>query len=548
MSENKKIHLWVWIAWLVLHGYLLCFRFSLGTLAVLALAAGILLLSTWKNKKYEYGFLTNTLGHVLGASLFVQLGWYFVEKILARIMLQENWIENIAKLSGEKCASLFQFLNRDEELVAGIAISAILLVARLCTSNKPRLSMLISYASSAALMYPILDILYHSPVIALLYTIVMLVFIWADLWNIAVEGQWNKCGKRWFNTLIVLLLFAHSWNWYMLKPLTQEGALERLFVLEATRWNHLLVAFGALAGLLAAFDSVTSERAWPNVKILTAIASMLLLTAFLKWFYVGWWWILVLVNVIYLLLDAYVIYLRVADNEDKVIGSLMIQVGIGVLSVLIAVTGHFGTWPVLLALIAAAAVFFWGATKLEGKEEDNKMYVPVSALLMVTAVLIPAFMWLWIYRRLAYSFHMLLILAAVVVGITALLGWHVTKEDRKNVLAPLAAILAFVVLVVNVAMTGGSRIEMELNERGVRVVQAEARGEENQVVSTEYRWSENWLDLNEGTFEVGEEETITSLHRLAGRDGKLRVIVTDRYGIVTETIFWVHTQPQTGSE
>lgn len=187
-------------------------------------------------------------------------------------------------------------------------------------------------------------------------------------------------------------------------------------------------------------------------------------------------------------------------------------------------------------------------TKLQDKKENNKMYVPVSALLMVTVVLIPAFMWLWIYRRLAYSFHMLLILAAVVVGITALLGWHVTKEDRKNVLAPLAAILAFVVLVVNVATTGGSRIEMELDERGVPVVQAEARGEENQVVSTEYRWSENWLDLNEGTFEVGEEETITSLRRLAGQDGKLRVIVTDSYGITTETIFWMHTQPQTGSD
>ena len=90
MSDNKKFHLAVWAAWLVLHGYLLCSRFSLSALAVVALAALFLLLSTWKNSKYEDRCLSGTLGHVLGCSLFVQLGWQFTEKILARLMLNED--------------------------------------------------------------------------------------------------------------------------------------------------------------------------------------------------------------------------------------------------------------------------------------------------------------------------------------------------------------------------------------------------------------------------------------------------------------------------
>lgn len=544
MTDNQKIHQSVWLAWLVLHGYLLCFRFSLAALTVLALAAVILLLCTFKNSRYAKGTLCNTLGHVLGCSLFVQLGWCFVERILPRILTGEDWIADFGGNLVLRMQNLMLFVFRDEAMLIPLVVAAVLFVLRFRTGSKPRLSMLASYAGSAVLMCPILNTIYHSHIAVLLYILVTLVFVWADLWHIAVEEEWNKCGKRWFNVLSLLLLLALSWDWYMLRPLLRPGALETIFVLEATRWQHLLVCGGVLGGLLAAFGCCAPDhgKVGNDIKIVTAGISMLLLTAFLKWFYVGWWWLLVLVNVLYLFADAAVIHPRVADDEDAVLNSWLVQVGVGVISILIAVTGHFGTWPMLLALAGSLLTAVAGVGLLLDKEKED-LYLPGGVLTAVLAILIPAVTWLWMYRRLAISFHLLLILAAVVLVIAALLSWNVTRDDRKNILAPLCAAVLFALVVLNLCMTGGSRIEMDLNDRGVPVVSAEARGEENQVVSVEYRWTEDWLNLDEGTFAFHGEEEVTGLNRLMGRDGKLRVIVTDRCGIVTETIFWMHQLP-----
>ena len=547
MSENKKIHLAVWAAWLALHGYLLCFRFSVSCLVVLALGALILLVSTFSNSKYEDGYLCHAVSHVLGASLFVQLGWCFVEKILPRITTGADWLGHLGERCVVKMLNLARYVFRGEAIMVPLFVALALFALGLCARSKPRLRMLASYAGSSVLMYPILQTLCHSHIIALLYTAVTLVFIWADLWNIAVEKEWNKAGKRWFNALALLLFFATSWDWALLLPLSREGVLEFWFVQEATRWYHLVAAGVAIAAVLfVEAEENCDDAMWADMKIMTAIASMLLLTAFLNWFHVGWWWVLVLLNVLYLLVDVFVIHHHFSDDEDVLFGSWVVQVLVVILSILAAVTGHFGTWPMLLALAGSAVLLLVSAVAMEEWDEEKRLFVPAIIALLTLAVLIPVITWLWMYRRLAYTIHMLLILAAAVVVIAGLLSWTVTREDRKNLLAPAAAVLAFVILGLNVCMTGGSRIDMELGTRGVPVVHAEARGEENQIVSTEYRWTGDWLDLDAGTFTFTAEEPVSALFRLAGLEGKLRVIVTDAYGTVTETIFWLHSEPQIG--
>lgn len=545
MSDNKKLHLAVWTAWLVLHGYLLCFRFTLGGLAVLALGAGILLLTTYCSSKYEKGFLVHTLGNVIGSALFVQLGWYFAENILPGIVSQENWIADLGGLIARKMLWLIQWAFNDDTMMLPVIVAVVLYILRLCTGKHPKLSMLLSYAGNGTLMLPFLLKIYNSPTITVLYLSVSLVFIWADLWHIAVEGGWNKSCKRWANALSLLLLFVLSWAPFMLQPLLAEGALESIFVLEATKWYHLLVAGAVLAGLFTAYAVVepVEREAYADYKLLTAGASMLLLTAFLKWFYVGWWWILVLVNVIGLLADAWFLYPIVEDDDDAVVVSWFVQIGAAVVFLLIAVMGHFGTWPMLLGLVISAAVIFFGLGMTLGQENEN-LHLPGIVLTAVVATLIPALVWLRMYRWLEYSFWMLLILAVLCLIVAALLCWNVTAKDRTNRLAPAAAAVMFLVLALNLTMTGGSRIGMELDETGCPVVTAEARGKDNRVVSTEYRWTEDWLDVDSWKVESGEEVELANLTQLRTREGKLRVIVTDQYGIVTESIFWVHHVPQ----
>lgn len=545
MSDNKKLHLAVWSAWLVLHGYLLCFRFSVGGFAVLALGAGILLLTTCFNKKYEDGFLVHTLGNVIGAALFVQLGWYFAEHILPGVVSQENWVASFGDLIVRKLQWLFQWIFNDDTMLAPTIAAAVLYILRLCTGKYPRLSMMASYAGNAALMIPILLKIYRTPVITVLYLAVSLVFVWADLWHIAVKDEWNKSGKRWANVLTLLLLFVLSWSPFMLQPLLSEGALEAVFVLGATKWNHLLVAGAVLAGLFAAYvavDPVESKK-YVDYKLLSAGASMLLLTAFLKWFYVGWWWLLVPVNVVGLLADAWFVYPVLVRDDEAVQISWFLQIGAAAASILIVMIGHFGIWPMVLALVGGALVLFFGVLLTQDLENEN-LHLPGILLATVLAILIPVLVWLGMYRRLEYSFVLVLILAGVCVTAAALLCWNVTQKDRQNRLAPIAATVIFSILALNLAMTGGSRIEMELDDTGCPVVMAQARGKDNRVVSAEYRWTEDWLDLDSWKLESHEETKLIDLTQLRDRDGKLRVIVTDQYGIITESIFWIHHVPQ----
>ena len=86
MSEYKIKHLAVWCVWLALHIIPCCFRLSWDAAIVLTLGALILLLSTACREKYESGFMYQTMGILLGVSVFVRMGWYLTETILPQFM------------------------------------------------------------------------------------------------------------------------------------------------------------------------------------------------------------------------------------------------------------------------------------------------------------------------------------------------------------------------------------------------------------------------------------------------------------------------------
>ena len=539
MSDNQKIYLSVWTAWAVLHGYMLAFRYSVGGLVVLALAAVFLLPATVFSKKYEDGTMSTVAGHLLGTSLFVQLGWCFVENILPGIVGREMWYEHVADLFAVKFSSFYDYLSMNARLPIWVGIGAGLFLVRLLMGKWPRIAMLLSYASNAAIMLPILNHLYASRSIVLLYLAVILVFGWVDLWNIGMEDEWNKCGKRWCNVLSILLLLAHVWDWWMLLPLKQSGTLEAIFVQGIIKWYHLAAVGVILVGLVVAYVCIdpAEDSAIVDYKFLSAGVGLLMLSAFLKWFPVGWWWILVLVNLVYLLAEAVIVPVFFGNDDDTVAASWGIQIAVSAISIAAVVLGHFGIGLPVLGLVIGAVVGFGGAEVVDGLENE-KLHLPGYVAAAVSGTLIPVMVWLWKYRRLEKFFLVLLLLAAAVLAIAALLNRNVTKGDKKNVLVPVAAVAAFVILSLNVMTIGGSRIRMERNSWGTPVVTVEARDEGSRIVSVDYLWKDASLDTESWTVQTGEE-TYISPYALAGKTGRLRVIATDSNGIVTETVFWL---------
>lgn len=539
MSDNKKIHLSVWIAWLVLHGYLLIFHFSPGNLAVLALAALFLLLGTFFSSKHEDGSLCTTIGTVVGVSLFVRLGWRFVEAVLPTIVALCARDENIFEWFVGRTADLTVYLYDDAVMLGTVCLAVVLFVVRLCLGRWPVASMLVSYASNAALMLPILGRLYNSRALVLLYLAVMVVFIWADQWNIAVNNEWNKCGRRWANWLTVLLLLCFIVNRGMLTPLTQSGALETIFVLNATNFMNMLVVSVVAVALFVVILEVDPAGVCStgDLKILLTGYFALLLTAILKNNYLNWWWILALVYVGCVLADVLFIQPQLKDDIDNTGVSMLVQAALSAVIWGVVVLCHRGILLEVLAALFGLAVAVVGVAWC--LDQDNeKLKLPGSIASVLAGILIPALTWIWKYRRLAYFVWLLLIMAAVVLVITVLMSFHVVEKDRKNILVPMAALAAFTVLSLNVMNTGGSRIKMELDEQLAPVVTVEARDEESSIVSVHYLWKGASLDTQSWTVtfpDEGYEEPSS----LAGKAGRLRVIATDSNGIVTETVFWL---------
>lgn len=539
MSDNKKVHLSVWIAWLVLHGYLLIFHYSPGNLVVLALAAVILLLGTYFSSKHKDGSLCTTIGTVVGVSLFVRLGWRFVELGLPIILDAYSRYENIFEWFATRTADLMVYLFDDEVMLATVLLSLTLFVVRLCLGKWPTASMLFSYACNAALMLPILGRLYDSRALVLLYLAVMVAFIWADQWNIAVNEKWNKCGKRWANWLSVLLFLCLIVHRGMLTPLTKSGALENMFDLLITRKLNMVVVSAVAAVLAWAISEIDPVDACVpgDLKILLSGYFVLPLSMILKNNYVNWWWIVGLVYVGCVLADVLILQpLLDGDDEETWVSFFAQAVLCGILWGIVSLC-HDGILLETLATLVGLAMVLIGVVWCF-VQKSEKPALTGRVALAVAGILIVALTWIWKYRRLAYFFWLLLILAAVVLVITALMSFHVVENDRKNILVPMAALAAFAVLSLHVAFSGGNEIKMELNERLAPDVTVEKADEESRIVSIHYLWRGASLDTQSWTVNF-EEESYTALSVLAGKAGRLRVIATDSNGIVTETVFWL---------
>lgn len=547
MTDHKKKHLSIWIIWLVLHAYLLCFRLSWPALIVLAVTAVSLLLMNFCWDKYEYEHTYYTTGNLIGATLFVQLGWYAVEHILPVILIQEQplyffamgtWT-GLVSLVMDVCAVPSPILT----LVLPLLCSAAFLAMRIAARESDLGSMLLSYVSSAIALLTLNHALSGTPMQTMLLMLVLLMFFFADLGPVLEDNEWVKNSKRWITSLTVCLIFLLAWDRDALQPLSNVDFLERHFVLNATRWYHMAAVTVALVAALivhAEFDTGDSSN-WYDIKYALYGLSTLYLVLILRLFYVGYWWILMGIHMLYLFFDQ-TFWNPTSYDEDDYIKTLLIQLGISAACGLLAVIGHFG---ILLMILAVAAGLFLAFTALGCLvyEELEKNRLPLFFTLLILAVLVPTLAWLWVYRRLLHSFLVALFLAAVCIGIVWLYSYGNDADDSRQYPPCFLVVLIFIVGALSLCFTGGSRIHVELGEQGYPVVDTEARGADNRVMSVVYHWTEDWLDLDQPGLSVNSSREQQSLSALIGHEGKLRIVVTDQFGITTETVFWLHNTP-----
>lgn len=559
MTENKQKHLAVWIIWLVFHLCLLFFHWSWGAFAVLAVAALILLLTTFCSEKYEDGFMYQTMGNLLGCSAFVQLGWYVAENVVPKVVSQGKTMESFWLVIGTKWEYLQFRITRTEGVWLMLLAAAVCFLVRLCAKSYPKCGMLASYLGNLIIVCWFINAVYDSKILMGLYVLVTLVCVYVDLWPIQEDREWRTNTKRWLNILSILMFMLEIWDSGFLYRFAQIDYLEHLFVVCATKWYYVLlatIALAALAGVHIIFDTCDPEN-WLDVKYAVGAMGMLYLVLALKVFYIGCWWMLILAAFIYLLVDELIIY-KMMTSEEEIRTGILVQLCVFVMLILIAVIMHFGIGRMILhvAMYMAAGFLIMfllacvadvlDAKAIEIEYQDYYGAVVVTGVILI--VLSLAAGWIRAYRNLGYSKALLIALAVVCIAVAWLFSYGVYTYKRKSAiiaaLPRVVAVITFVAAAITLCCSYGSKIQVEQESQGYPAVTAEARGEDNRIVSREYYWTPDWLDLENLMFEMHEETEVVNLSQLKGQDGKLRVVVTDQYGIQTETVFWVHETPQ----
>lgn len=542
MSEHKIKHLATLIAWVLIHIYILAFRFTLYSLAVLVVAAVYLLVTTVFSKKHEDGYLSETIGNLLGTSLFVFLSWSVVTEILPEILANAAANDEFWLIKLDEALNNAVLIASQDPMSKALLGTVVVFVIQCVVSKSNMLKMLMSYVYNVLWMGAVLDVVYASKELSFMCVVIAGVFAFVEAWSIKAWDTRAKNGKRWLNVLTVLLFIVICWDPGFLIPYAQEGYLEYFFVISAAKWYHLLFAvviLGALAFVhgMYAFDE-EDHMHMIDFRFPLRAACMFVLVFFLDKFHVGYWWVLMIIAIGYEIIDVLFI-----DSADRMYGSLIGEIAVIVLLIVLTIAGHFGRFVMTLAVLAGIIAIFTavvnGVYDNDGDEWKPAawMYTAIIAVIAVIAAIS-----LWFYRNLDYNFWLLLALGIVSIGVLWLLSYNGSiKRSAWNI--PQAVVMAvFVIGVGCLCFSHGSTIRFVEGERQTTLVEAEAKGEDNRIVSLDYYWTEDWLSRDNATFEIAEEVEISG-NQIPNTEGKLRVVATDAYGITTEEIFWVHVAP-----
>lgn len=547
MSEQKIKHLATWIAWVLIHIYILAFRFTLYSLALLAVAAVYLLITTVYSKKHEDRYLYETMGNLLGTSLFVFLGWSAITGILPEILTNVDRMETFweAKLSVllNNALAIFSY----DAMSLALFGTVIVFVIQRIVGKTTMLKMLFSYVYNVLWVGSVLEVVYESKELGFMCVVLACIFAFVEAWAIKASGSRAQNGKRWLNVLTVLLFIMICWDSEFLVPFTQEGYLEYFFIISSAKWYHLLFALLILGALAYIYGDVTvtddDRRDMIDIRYPVRGICMILVVFFMNKFHVGYWWILMLIAIIYEIIDMLFIFPQ-DDDEDRMFTGVFAEIGIALALIVLTIAGHYGRFVMTLAILGGIVAIWFVLATVFGETRETKwnhigwMYTAVIAVISVIAAIS-----LWFYRNLGYNFWLLLTLSIVSIGVLWLLSYNGSVSRSLWNIPQLVVLGVFVICVGCLCFSHGSTIRFIQNNQQISAVEVEAKGEGNNSVSLEYYWTDDWLIRENATTDIPEEKEISGINQIPDGDGKLRVVSTDLHGIVTEEIFWVHVAP-----
>lgn len=566
MTVSRRRHVITLAAWAAFQGLFLALHFSWFNLGVLLLGALFLFCATVCGKRHDNTMVLFTLGHLVGVTFAVFAGYYIASVILPYLLSAESFGAALSEMLQMGMECLGDGMD-DGPPIGNILIAILVLILKKKLGEKhPFFEILCKYAFVALLIFIPLSAWCSSWTVKGLYLAAMAIFICCDVMIYRCNDAYPKTGRRWFVTCSILLLVVLLLNPYALEPFTEEGFVEYFFLIKGLKWYVALIEFLIL--LLATIGmkvgaNVRNPRQITDFFLYLNVLCVFAMIFVLAKFYVGYWWVFALLYGICVLFSLIVLPpKRTADRRMEPLSLYWLPVITGILMIIV-ISAHYGWLRVALVFWAGVVVLI---PSIRDYADSPYHFAGKTQTIFFTKELVwialVAGMILWSFRRLLFSYLLLLGIFAVCLAFVWFIGYDSGLFKRDWRVVGGSAVVVFLVLCLCLCLRGGSRIEMNWNEDGLPAVEVEARGDENELGSVEYYWldlggaseeeEDSKSNKNNKNNEENEEEEATkdSLfpqeveldpeEELPAEDGRLRVVATDANGIVTERVFWIH--------
>lgn len=546
MSDNKTKHIAALGAWAALHAYFLAFHFSWSNFAWYSIMLLFLFCTTVLGKKRDETCVVATLGNLLGSTFAVLLGYYVIATILPTFRIPEG-----QDLAGAFNAVTEQLLHKIDssrfEIGFGgkngfvMLISAVVFFFGRKSLKHPILAILFKYFWTGCIFAALIDTNYGSKEIMFLYVICTLLFVACDIINYQRDGSWNKAGKRWHNILNLLLLLVLILQPDALAPFTQEGYIEYYFLTCGFKWYtalYILIVFVAAGWFMFSGCDTSDAQSTTDLFVFWNAVCVLITLFFVTRFYVGYWWIVVLMYGICVTVTITTLHPTKVQNNEKLDGygfAFLPLVSIAVIITVIA--GHYGRLLITWAFLGGAILILDQFLRRNDEDvwwKDARFYT--VALLAIGAI---AVVDLWRSDRLVSNFLVLLGLLVVSLVFVWIISCDSGLFVKRSQLVQTLTVVLFAILCISLCAKNGAKIKIDMADSGKIGVDVSSKREDRTIEDVEYYWLEDLLLLDEDLEGFPKEEELIN-KMIPKRDGRLRVVATDNYGAQTEQIYWVH--------
>ena len=214
---------------------------------------------------------------------------------------------------------------------------------------------------------------------------------------------------------------------------------------------------------------------------------------------------------------------------------------------------HFGRIISFGLLVVCIYIIYSQITRSRQQPENQKfVYTYQWTVMLLMAIGVVTAGRIFEVRNIMSNYIVLIISAVIFSILVVIMGYNpgiFAKSKKREYINCIPCIILFAALCAGLTLKGGSSGQIEVSENGKVEMTVEANGEENSVERAELYWMDDAVDtiLAKGENVLPKEEKIKDFSWETSfqleKSGRLKIIITDRYGVKTTMVRWYHMNP-----